>query len=81
MNTGQHRKTLKNLGFCRYLTDLHLKLDSASDYNAVYNYITKKQACQGVFVKKLKFFQKLIQKAKKIGVLKLFDKKSPLKSL
>ena len=46
MNTGLNRKILENLEFCRPLTDLHINLDSASDYNAVYNYITKNQACQ-----------------------------------
>ena len=60
MNTGLNRKILENLEFCRPLTDLHINLDSASDYNAVYNYITKNQACQEVFYKKFKFFPNFI---------------------
>jgi hypothetical protein len=38
------------------MTYLHPNTQSASDYNAVYNYITKNQDCQGVFEKYFNFF-------------------------
>ena len=55
-------KPLTDRGFCRFLTDLHSKDDSASDYNAVYNYIIKNTACQGGFRKKFKKFQYFFKK-------------------
>ena len=56
MNIWSYSDKFRLDGFCRSLTDLHLKLHSASDYNAVYNYIIKKQVCQGLFGKKFKIF-------------------------
>jgi hypothetical protein len=37
---------------------ISVKERKSSDYNAVYNYLIKKSACQGVFRKKLKKLSK-----------------------
>jgi len=65
----------KTLVFSRILSySDHLisaKERKSSDYNAVYNYIIKKSACQGVFRKKLK---KLSKNRKKYLLCAIFEK-------